>query len=131
MRTNCSVTVVDTKVFPELQESRLDPRKTGACPCFHKGEWIRLDKTPTQEEVDEAFMRKYGRKFCPFAWEAISRYVRAVFDGASLPETGCDGENGVFKLACCGSGTRPVVFEIAKHYFPESENEYCIMNGIE
>ncbi len=131
MRAYCSITVADTKVFPELQGSRLDPRKAGACPRFSKGEWISLDRMPTQEELDKEMMRKYGKTFCPFAWEAISRYVRALFDGASLPETGCDGENGPFRLACCGSGTRPVIFEIRKHYFPKTEEEYYLLKDSE
>lgn len=34
MRHECKITVLETKVFPELQEKYLADPKSGACPCI-------------------------------------------------------------------------------------------------
>ena len=34
MQHGCRITVLETKVFPELQEKYLADPKSGPCPCF-------------------------------------------------------------------------------------------------
>ena len=35
MQHECKITVLETKVFPELQEKYLADPKSGPCPCFN------------------------------------------------------------------------------------------------
>ena len=40
MQHECKITVLETKVFPELQEKYLADPKSGPCPCF------KVDRPP-------------------------------------------------------------------------------------
>ena len=41
MQHECKITVLETKVFPDLQEKYLAAPKSGPCPFFHKfSAWI-------------------------------------------------------------------------------------------
>lgn len=46
MKHQCKITVLETKVFPELQEQYLADPKSGPCPCFKVGDTFVLDRTP-------------------------------------------------------------------------------------
>ena len=38
MQHKCKITVLETKVFPDLQEKYLTNPQSGPCPCFKAGE---------------------------------------------------------------------------------------------
>ena len=80
MRHECRITVLETKVFPELQEKYLADTKSGPCPCFKAGVTFILKRTP--ERVD--FYHLMNGKFCGEAWDAISRYVYTALQGGSI-----------------------------------------------
>ena len=46
MQHECKITVLETKVFPELQEKYLADPKSGPCPCFKVGDTFLLKRTP-------------------------------------------------------------------------------------
>ncbi len=48
MQHQCKITVLETKVFPELQEKYLADPKAGACPFFHVGDTFVLERTPEE-----------------------------------------------------------------------------------
>lgn len=50
MRHECRITVLETKVFPELQEKYLADPKSGPCPCFKVGDTFLLKRTPQQDD---------------------------------------------------------------------------------
>ena len=50
MQHECKITVLDTKVFPELQEQYLADPKSGPCPCFKKGDTFLLKRTSEQDD---------------------------------------------------------------------------------
>ena len=56
MNYECKITVLETKVFPELQEKYLADPKSGPCPCFKAGDTFLLKRTPEQ---DGSIMRKW------------------------------------------------------------------------
>ena len=60
MKHECKITVLETKVFPELQEKYLADPKSGPCPCFKAGDTFTLKRTP---ERDDFYHMKNGR-FC-------------------------------------------------------------------
>ncbi len=45
MQYECRITVLDTKVFPELQENNLADPKSGKCPFFNVGDTFVLKRT--------------------------------------------------------------------------------------
>lgn len=45
MKHQCKITVLETKVFPDLQEKYLADPKSGPCPCFKVGDEFILDRT--------------------------------------------------------------------------------------
>ena len=38
MKHECKITVLETKIFPDLQEKYLADPKSGPCPCFKVGD---------------------------------------------------------------------------------------------
>ena len=43
MQYECKITVLETKVFPELQEKYLADPKSGPCPFFHAGDTFFIE----------------------------------------------------------------------------------------
>ncbi len=60
MQHECSITVLETKVFPELQEKYLADSKSEPCPCFKAGDTFLLKRTPQQDD----FYHLMNGKFC-------------------------------------------------------------------
>ena len=50
MKQECKITVLETKVFPELQEKYLADPKSGPCPCFKAGDTFTLKRTPERDD---------------------------------------------------------------------------------
>ena len=50
MQYECKITVLDTKVFPELQEKYLANPKSGKCPFFSVGDTFMLKRTAEQDD---------------------------------------------------------------------------------
>ena len=50
MQYECKITVLDTKVFPELQEKYLANPKSGKCPFFNVGDTFVLKRTAEQDD---------------------------------------------------------------------------------
>ena len=47
MQHECRITVLETKVFPELQEKYLADPKSGPCPCFKAGDTFFVKENAT------------------------------------------------------------------------------------
>ncbi len=71
MQHECTITVLETKVFPDLQEKYLANPKSGSCPCFKVGDTFLLKRTSERDD----FYHLMNGKFCGEAWDAVSRYV--------------------------------------------------------
>ena len=80
MQHECRITVLETKVFPELQEKYLVDPKSGSCPFFKAGDTFLLKRTPQQDD----FYHLMNGKFCGEAWDAVSRYVYTALQGGSI-----------------------------------------------
>lgn len=55
--------------------------------------------------------------FCGEAWGAVSRYVYSALQGGSIMN------DNFMMIGCCNSGTRSVIFNIARIGIPESSEE--------
>ena len=117
MRHECKITVLETKVFPELQKKYLANPDSGPCPCFKAGDTFLLKRTPEQDD----FYHLLHGKFCGEAWDAISRYVYTALQGGSIMHKWTNDER--MMIACCNDGTRPVVFKIERIDIPETPEE--------
>ena len=80
MQHECKITVLETRVFPELQEQYLANPKSGPCPYFKVGDTFILKRTSERDD----FYHLMNGKFCGEAWDAISRYVYTALQGGSI-----------------------------------------------
>ncbi len=128
MKHQCKVTVLETKVFPDLQEKYLADPKSGACPCYNLGDEFLFRR---DEEYNDywhigvnTLVKTSGNAdniaggpnlpFCSEAWDCISRYIYAALHGGSIMNGWTNDEKVM--IACCNDGTRPVVFKIKRIY---------------
>lgn len=117
MQYGCRMTVLETKLFPELQEKYLANPKSVSCPCFKVGDIFTLKRTPQQDD----FYHLMDGKFCGEAWGTISRYVYIALQGGSIMHKWTNNER--MMIACCNDGTRLFIFKIERIDIPENEEE--------
>lgn len=86
MKHKVRVTVIDKKLYPELQQAYcMDPDTVAGGP-----------KMP----------------HCSEAWDAISRYIYTGLQGGSIMKNWMKEENTM--ICCCSDGTRPVIFKVER-----------------
>ena len=117
MQHECKITVLETKVFQELQEKYLADPKSGPCPLFKAGDTFVLKRNPEQDD----FYHMMNGKFCGEAWDAISRYVYTALQGGSIMKSWTYDDR--MMISCCNDGTRPVIFKIERIDIPETPEE--------
>lgn len=126
MNHRVKVTVIDKKLYPELQREYCADPGAGACPCYNVGDtfifrrdgerddfWrMGLDTlVHTQADPDTVA----GGPKMPHRselWDAVSRYIYAGLQDGSLMRGWMREENTM--IACCSDGTRPVIFKIER-----------------
>ena len=126
MKHKVKVTVLDKKLYPELQQQYCADPVSGACPCYNAGDefvFYRDDKrddfwhmglnTLVKTDGDaDAVAGGPKMPFCSEAWDAISRYIYTGLQGGSIMKGWMQNENEM--IACCSDGTRPVIFKIER-----------------
>ena len=98
MKHKVKVTVLDKKLYPELQQQYCDNPISGACPCYNVGD-------------EFIFFRDEER-------DAISRYIYTGLQGGSIMKGWMKRENEM--ITCCSDGTRPVIFKIERIDYEEA-----------
>ena len=117
MEHRVKVTVLDKKLFPELQAQYCAvPDSDERDDFWHMGAGT-LVKSGTPEEgclqsPGTAHCGTEGVPFCSEAWDAISRYIYTALQGGSIMH-GWMNDDKVM-IACCNDGTRPVIFKIER-----------------
>jgi uncharacterized repeat protein (TIGR04076 family) len=126
MKHKVKVTVIDKKVYPELQkEYCLDPA-AGPCPCYNVGDEFVFERDDGKDHFWHGGLGTLVKSsadpskvaggpdmpHCSEAWDAISRYIYAGLQGGSIMKGWMKDENVM--IACCSDGTRPVVFKIER-----------------
>ena len=126
MKHKVKVTVLDKKLYPELQEQYCADPRVGACPCYNVGDEFVFYR---DEERDDFWHMGIGTltqtagnpdtvaggpqmPFCSEAWDAISRYIYTGLQGGSIMKGWMKEENTM--ITCCSDGTRPVIFKIER-----------------
>lgn len=126
MQHKVKLTVIDKKLYPELQEQYCADKNAGMCPCYHVGDEFLFERYGTADDfwhmglhtlkqsVATAAETAGGASFphCSEAWDAISRYIYAGLQGGSIMRGWMADER--IMIACCSDGTRPVIFKIER-----------------
>lgn len=108
MQYKCKVTVIDKKLFPDLQEKYLADPKSGECPFYQVGTEYIFER---YGEEDTFWTMGKGTQ-CAEAWDCISRYIYTALQGGSIMRGWTNDEH--IMIACCNDGTRPVIFKIER-----------------
>lgn len=142
MQHKVKVTVIDKKLFPELQTEYCADPNSGMCPCYNVGDEFIFERYGTADDfwhmglntlkqtssVPEKIAGGTGFPHCSEAWDAISRYIYTGLQGGSIMRGWMNDERVM--IACCSDGTRPVIFKIERLdykalYINEIEDEKC------
>ena len=108
MQYKCKLTVIDKKVFPDLQEQYLEDPKSGACPFYEVGAEYIFERYGDED----TFWTQGKGAHCSEAWDCFSRYVYTALQGGSIMRGWTNDEH--MMIACCNDGTRPVIFRIER-----------------
>ena len=126
MKHKVKVTVIDKKVYPELQEKYCADPKAGMCPCYNVGDEFIFERDEENDHFWHGGMNTLVRTsadpntvaggpkmpHCSEAWDAISRYIYTGLQGGSIMKGWMKCENEM--ICCCSDGTRPVIFKIER-----------------
>ncbi|MCH5344688.1 MAG: TIGR04076 family protein [Acetatifactor sp.] len=126
MQHKCKLTVIDKKLYPELQAQYCADPNSGVCPCYNVGdEYIfeRYGKADHFWHMGIGTLTKAGSgtegiagsaelPHCSEAWDAVSRYIYTALQGGSIMRGWMNDERVM--ITCCSDGTRPVIFKIER-----------------
>lgn len=126
MTHTVKVTVIDTKLYPDLQQHYCADPNAGRCPCYNAGDEFLFERntekddfwrmglnTLTKTTADPNTVAGGPQKpHCSEAWDAISRYIYTGLQGGSIMKGWMKAEN--IMITCCSDGTRPVIFKIER-----------------
>ncbi|MBQ7704182.1 MAG: TIGR04076 family protein [Selenomonadaceae bacterium] len=108
MQYKCKMTVIDKKVFPDLQEKYLADPNSGACPFYQVGTEYIFERYGDED----TFWTQGKGAHCSEAWDCFSRYIYTALQGGSIMRGWTNDEH--MMIACCNDGTRPVIFKIER-----------------
>ena len=108
MQYKCKMTVIDKKVFGDLQEKYLADPKSSACPFYEVGAEYIFERYGDED----TFWTQGKGAHCAEAWDCFSRYVYTALQGGSIMRGWTNDEH--MMIACCNDGTRPVIFRIER-----------------
>lgn len=124
MQHKCKVTVLDKKLYPELQAQYCADPRSGPCPCYHVGDTFLFERYGQSDDfwhMGLGTLQGTGAQdtaggaalpHCSEAWDAISRYIYTALQGGSIMRGWMKDERVM--IACCSDGTRPVIFKIER-----------------
>ena len=126
MQHKVKLTVIDKKLYPELQKQYCADPNVGACPCYNVGDEFVFERYGTADDfwhvglhtlkqsVNVSNQVAGGTAFphCSEAWDAIARYIYTGLQGGAIMRGWMNDERVM--IACCSDGTRPVIFKIER-----------------
>ena len=125
MQHKCKVTVIDKKLYPELQAQYCADPNSGMCSVYNVGDEYVFERygkadhfwriglgTLTKSDGGARVAGSAQFPHCSEAWDAISRYIYTALQGGSIMRGWTNDERVM--IACCSDGTRPVIFKIER-----------------
>lgn len=106
MKHKVIVTVIDKKLYPDLQQKFCADRNSGSCPCYNVGDTFVFERDNGKDDYWHVGLNTLiktsadpdsvagGPKmpFCSEAWDAISRYIYTGLQGGGPScAAGCSG----------------------------------------
>ena len=139
MQHKVKLTVLDKKLYPELQREYCQDKEAGVCPCYEIGDEFIFSRYGEEDDfwhcgintVVNRAKPAEGEEFiaggthyphCAEAWDAFSRYIYTGLNGGAIMRNWM--ENPKVMITCCQDGTRPVIFKIERmdYYAVHVEN---------
>ena len=98
MQHKCKMTVLDKKLYPELQAQYCADPDSGPCPCYRVGDEYVFARYGAEDDFwhmgagtlinaggpAEGIAGSAGTPHCSEAWDAVSRYIYAALQGGSI-----------------------------------------------
>ena len=123
MQHKCRMTVIDKKLYPELQRQYCaDPEERGVfllqrggrvCVRALRGARRLLAHGRRHAcEGRSGAAGSEGTPHCSEAWDAVSRYIYTALQGGSIMQGWMNDERVM--ICCCSDGTRPVIFKLER-----------------
>lgn len=126
MQHKVKLTVIDKKLYPELQAQYCADPNAGTCFCYNIGDtfvfenydgvkdFLHMGLNTLKQTTYPADGVAGGSAFphCSEAWDAISRYIYTGLQGGSIMRRWMNDDRVM--IACCSDGTRPVIFKIER-----------------
>lgn len=126
MQHKCKVTVLDKKLYPELQAQYCADPGAGECPWYHVGDEYIFERYGQADDFwhmgpgtlvngadrKDGTAGSPGVPHCSEAWDAVSRYIYTALQGGSIMRGWMNDDR--LMIACCSDGTRPVIFKIER-----------------
>lgn len=126
MQHKVKVTVLDKKLYPELQVAYCADPISGECPCYNIGDEFVFERygnaddfwhmglNTLRQSAKTADGTAGGTQFphCSEAWDAFSRYIYTGLQGGAIMRGWMNDERVM--ITCCSDGTRPVIFKIQR-----------------
>lgn len=126
MQHKVKVTVIDKKLYPDLQAQYCADPEAGMCPCYNVGDEFIFERYGTADDfwhIGLNSLRQTSKTaaavaggpvfpHCSEAWDAIARYIYTGLQGGSIMRGWMNDERVM--IACCSDGTRPVIFKIER-----------------
>ena len=124
MQHKCKMTVLDKKLYPELQAQYCADPEAGPCPCYRVGDEYVFERYGQADDfwrmgtgtlaagAAEGVAGSAGVPHCSEAWDALSRYIYAALQGGSIMRGWMKDEREM--ITCCSDGTRPVIFKLQR-----------------
>lgn len=126
MQHKVKVTVIDKKLYPELQQKYCADPDSGACPCYNVGDEFIFERYGSADDFWHMGLNTLKRTdhpvngvaggpaipHCSEAWDAIARYIYVGLQGGSIMRGWMNDER--IMICCCSDGTRPVIFKVER-----------------
>lgn len=123
MQHKCKLTVLDKKLYPELQAQYCTDPQAGACPYYNVGDSFVFERyggednffhvgIGTLTSAGETGFGSPAMPHCSELWDAISRYIYTALQGGSIMRGWMRDERVM--IGCCSDGTRPVIFKLER-----------------
>ncbi len=126
MQHKVKVTVIDKKLYPDLQQKYCADPHSGACPCYNVGDEFIFERYSSADDFWHMGLNTLKRTdypaeavaggpaipHCSEAWDAIARYIYTGLQGGSIMRGWMNDERVM--ICCCSDGTRPVIFKVER-----------------
>ncbi|MDD3220290.1 MAG: TIGR04076 family protein [Lachnospiraceae bacterium] len=126
MQHKVRLTVIDKKLYPELQTQYCANPNAGECSCYNIGDEFIFERYGNADDfwhmgLGTLVKTDYdpdkiagGKKIphCSEAWDAISRYIYTGLQGGSIMRRWMNDDR--IMITCCSDGTRPVIFKVER-----------------